>query len=78
MNYHTQIKPSMQRRGTHHRINNERFFSIQQLGWFYYRRGTGEQYQGIELHVGVCGPFRDRNEAEQHLQGEMRRSARGR
>ena len=71
MNYRTQPASSLQRRGADHRLNKERFFSIQQLGWFYYRRGGSEQYQGIELHVGVCGPFADRVQAERHLHGEI-------
>ena len=77
MSYLKQIKPSTQRRGTHHRLNDERFFLIQQLGWFYYRRGCTEQHDGIELHVGVCGPFGDRRQAEQHLQGEIRAAVQG-
>ena len=76
MNYRTQPASSLQRRGADHRLNKERFFSIQQLGWFYYRRGGSEQYQGIELHVGVSGPFGDRAKAERHLQGEIRATAR--
>jgi len=67
MAYLDQIKQASQRRGVHHRINAERFFNIDHLGWFYYQRGTSEQYRGIELHVGVVGPFKDCLQATQHL-----------
>ena len=71
MAYLNQIKQSPLRRGAQHRINAERFFNIDKLGWFYYRRGTSEEFQGIELHVGVSGPFISINQARHQLEREI-------
>lgn len=57
----------IQRGGAQHRQHPDRYFYIDEVGWFVRTRGDYEIREGIDISSGILGPFRSRAVAKYEL-----------
>ena len=57
----------IQRGGPQYRQHSDRYFHIDEVGWFVRTRGDYETREGMDLCNGILGPFKSKAAAKYEL-----------
>jgi len=57
----------IQRGGAQYRQHPDRYFEIEEVGWFVRTRGDYEAREGMDVSSGILGPFKSKAVAKYEL-----------